>query len=222
MSPLLRRLKSHGFADLGEFDPSMPSGIVARDIANAIGAAHIAEPEGLRVSLPGSKELNTYGGNFGLDALPLHTDLAHWHRPPRYVMLRCVVGSPSVSTRVLHHRDLETQVPVALMRRALFGPRRRLEGKMYLLRMLTDDIFRWDQLFLVPKNQPAIEAQQLMLDSAERVTHAQIALDKPGRTLLIDNWQVLHGRSAVPISEAGRRLERTYMEDITNGHEDTT
>src|SRR2546423_858394 len=32
---------------------------------------------------------NQYSGTFGLGEFPLHTDLAHWSRPPRYLMLRC-------------------------------------------------------------------------------------------------------------------------------------
>ena len=167
----------------------------------------------------GIKPLNTYGGSYGLRELPLHTDLAHWHRPPRYLMLRCIVGSHNVGTRVLHCRDLEPQIPRLLMRRAMFSPRRRLEGKMYLLHMFTDELFRWDELFLRPKNQPALEVQQRMLEAVPRIDVANVVLSQPGHTLLIDNWHALHGRSPVPESETGRRLERVYMEEPANGHE---
>lgn len=87
---------------------------------------------------------------------------------------------------------------------------------------MTDELFRWDELFLEPKNRAAFEARQLMLDCAQRLKPVSIALDRPGRTLLIDNWHALHGRSRVPLSEAGRRLERIYLEESTDGHEDTT
>ena len=42
-----------------------------------------------------------YSGIFGLDEFPLHTDLAHWAMPPRYFMLRCIHGSPDVTTKLL-------------------------------------------------------------------------------------------------------------------------
>ena len=222
MSTHLHRLQSDGFADLGRLDPTLPIAVAASEIVKSIEAAFVADPEHLHVSLPGTKGLNTYGGNYGLGALPLHTDLAHWHRPPRYVVLRCIVGSPSVCTMVLHRRDLESQIPGALMKRAMFSPRRRLDGKMYLLHMLTDELLRWDELFLEPKNQPAVEVRQRMLDALQRVEVTNIVLAQPGRTLLIDNWHALHGRSPVPTSETGRRLERVYMEEATYGHEDTT
>lgn len=222
MSTLLRRIQSDGFADLGQFDPALPPSVAATAIAKIIGATVLAEPENLRVSESGSKGLNTYGGNYGLRKLPLHSDLAHWYRPPRYVMLRCSVGSPSVSTQVLHYRDLEPHIPLALMKRAMFSPRRRLNGKMYLLHMLTDRLFRWDELFLEPKNLPAFEARQLMIDGVERIKPINFVLERPGQSLLIDNWQALHGRSPVPISATDRRLERIYMEEAKDDHEDTT
>ena len=107
------------------------------------------------------------------------------------------------------------------MKRAMFSPRRRLDGKMYLLHMLTDALFRWDELFLEPKNQAAIEARQRMLDALQCIETTNIVLAQPGHTLLIDNWHALHGRSPVPTSETGRRLERVYMEDAIDGDEDT-
>jgi len=108
------------------------------------------------------------------------------------------------------------------MKRAMFSPRRRLDGKMYLLHMLADQVFRWDELFLVPKNRPALEVRRLMLDSAERIKPTKFVLERPGQALLIDNWQALHGRSAVPTAATGRRLERIYLEETEDGNEDTT
>jgi len=217
----MRCLQSDGFVDLGQLDPSLPSDVTAMAVARMIGAAVISAPEVLQVSLPETKGLNTYGGNYGLGALPLHTDLAHWYRPPRYVMLRCILGSPIVSTTVVHHGALLPMIPMPLMKRAIFSPRRRLEGKMYLLHLLTDEIFRWDELFLVPKNQPAIEVRQRMLDVLSGINVTRIVLDQVGQTLVIDNWHALHGRSSVPDSEISRRLERVYLEGVTDGHEDT-
>ena len=214
MTPLLRRIQSDGFVDLDQFDPDLTHGDAVRDIAKMVGAKVLVEPQELAVSEARSKGLNTFGGNYGLRKLPIHTDLAHWYRPPRYVMLRCVVGSPTVSTQVLHYRDLEPQVPIALMKRAMFSPRRRLDGKMYLLHMLADQVFRWDELFLEPKNRPALEVRRLLLEGAERMNPINIVLERPGQALLIDNWHALHGRSAVPTAATGRRLERIGLTQV--------
>lgn len=203
-------------------DPNRPPAEIASEVAASIKAVVVAAPEQLEVSPRETKGLNTYGGNYGLDALPFHTDLAHWHRPPRYLLLRSIVGARNVQTKVVHRRDLEPGVPAALMKRAMFSPRRRLEGKMYLLHMLTDELFRWDELFLEPKNQSAVEVRQRMLDVLPRIEATNIALVQPGHTLLIDNWHALHGRGPVPASEAARRLERIYLESAEDGHKDPT
>jgi alpha-ketoglutarate-dependent taurine dioxygenase len=41
-----------------------------------------------------------------------------------------------------------------------------------------------------------------------------VYLSQPGDTLIIDNWRMLHGRSAVQQSEKDRLLERAYLSDI--------
>src|SRR5262245_33113520 len=35
---------------------------------------------------------NKYSKSFGVKEFPLHTDLAHWALPPRYMILRCRIG----------------------------------------------------------------------------------------------------------------------------------
>jgi L-asparagine oxygenase len=212
MGSFLSRLRTDGFADLGQIDADVSASEFVTRLAGAIGAVPIAEPERLGTSLAGSKPLNTYGGNYGQSELPLHTDLAHWYRPPRYVLLRCVAGSPEVATRLLHFRSLERVMSRTLMRRAMFSPRRRLDGRMYLLRLVTSELFRWDALFLKPQNLAGREFAEFMGSSALTLSTTDIFLAEPGRALLIDNWQVLHGRSAVPTTAANRKLDRTYLD----------
>lgn len=205
-------LQSAGYVDIGHTDPAVSTFEVARKVAAEIGAV-VSEPtERLNANAAGSKPLNTYGGNYGCGELPLHTDLAHWYRPPRYVLLRCIVGTASVSTRLLNHRKLERRISPATMRRALFSPRRRLDGKIYLLRMLTEELFRWDQLFLKAQNAAAREVNQLMHELASDLPVSDVLLLSAGHTLLIDNWQSLHGRSAVPTGDTGRTVDRVYLE----------
>lgn len=212
MVSFLSQLRTDGFADLGRVNANVPASEFAARLADAIGAVPIGEPQRLGITVVGSKPLNTYGGNYGQSELPLHTDLAHWYRPPRYVLLRCIVGSPEVATRLLHVRSLERAMPSGLMRRAMFSPRRRLDGKMYLLRLVTSELFRWDALFLMPQNLAAREFSAFMSASAPTLPTTDIFLAEPGRALLIDNWQVLHGRSAVPNNSANRTLSRFYLD----------
>lgn len=42
----------------------------------------------------------------------------------------------------------------------------------------------------------------------------KILLNQPGDTLLIDNWQMLHGRGEVLAQGTIRRIERVYLSEI--------
>ena len=222
MRSICHQLETSGFADLGVTDSSVPTLRLAETVAVTIGATVAAPIDRLNATAIGVKPANTYGGNYGCAELPLHTDLAHWHRPPRFVLLRCIVGSPEVSTRLLDRYDLERWIMPTLMRRALFAPRRRLDGRMYLLRMMTHEMVRWDGLFLTPKNAQAREIANLMSELAPAMPVRDIRLSEPGSAVLLDNWRVLHGRSAVPTSASGRLVDRVYLDLIEHGNEDTS
>jgi L-asparagine oxygenase len=218
MGSVRKQLYSDGYVDIPYTDPSVSTLHLAQEIANSIEATAAESTEDLNASALGSKPLNTYGGNYGCGELPLHTDLSHWYRPPRYLLLRCIDGSPLVATRLLNHRQLEKWISPSVMRRALFSPRRRLEGKMYLLRMLTEELFRWDPLFLKAQNKSALEVTRLIQEAGPKMPVTDILLSRPGHTLLIDNWKYLHGRSAVPADAVGRKVERVYLETALHGH----
>lgn len=210
------QLSERGYVDLGRIDVGVSTLELARGLADVIGARVCASVDTLTTTAPGTKPLNTYGGNYALSRLPLHTDLAHWAVPPRYLILRCVVGSPDVVTHVVHQREIARSTPVGLIDRALLRPRRRLDGRMFLLRMRHGSIFRWDSLFLEPDNAEARLVREILAEEPSRFAPAEVVMDQPGRAILIDNWSALHGRGAVPLSAVSRRLERVYLEDQPN------
>lgn len=220
MLSLSRRLNIEGYVEIAESDPAVTTAQFARQVCEWVGAMVTESAESLVASHKGLKPLNTYGGNYGFDQLPLHTDLAHWYRPPRYLLLRCISGSPSVATHLLSRRQLEIWIPMSLMKRALFSPRRRLDGKSFLLRMIEGELLRWDQLFLTPQNAAARTVAERMREFASEFPVTSVALSRPGQTLLIDNWAVLHGRGPIPLAGAERKLERIYLEASENGNED--
>ena len=103
-----------------------------------------------------------YSGTYGLSEFPLHTDLAHWMRPPRYLLLRCRRGKRAVTTRLLTSSALASVLGIAILHRALLRPRRSgRNGMLCLLPLVfySENIcgFRWDSLFLVPMNEAASE-----------------------------------------------------------------
>jgi hypothetical protein len=209
MKELLLR---EGYADLGVMHPDKSVIEAAQYIANELNVEIFLDSEALTVNSKSSKPKNTYAGNYGFDALPLHTDLAHWYIPPRYIMLRCVVPDPQVTTLLLHHREILKNLDALTVDRALFRPRKRLDGKMFLLRLCDGGIYRWDQLFLVPENLEAEQVKDFM-GQKFKCNINELVLDKQGTTILIDNWSMLHGRSMVKTIPSPRHIERVYFEE---------
>jgi len=158
--------------------------------------------------------VNQYSGMFGRATFPLHTDLAHWSLPPKYLVLRCVEGDCTVVTHLFPVAELEAAVGHGVLRRGLARPRRRGRTSTYVLLPLvfTHDGeigFRWDSLFLIPMNDSSRQIDQALRQSESKWLN--LCLATPGDTLILDNWQYLHGRSAVVSGDSRRRLERAYL-----------
>lgn len=161
---------------------------------------------------------NTYSGIYGLDHFPFHTDLAHWRRPPRYLLLRCGAGYPDVPTLLVDGRRLIDSVTLDILTRAIFKPRRPRDGTLALLRLCepTDDghRLRWDEVFLKPASKIGDIADQQVRKHLARSEPLSIALARSGDTLLIDNWRMLHARSPILAGREDRKIERVYLEDL--------
>ncbi|KCZ64696.1 TauD/TfdA family dioxygenase [Hyphomonas atlantica] len=162
---------------------------------------------------------NTYSGNFGLGRFPFHTDLAHWRRPPRYLLLRCLVGHNDVPTLLIDGRALVEAIPRDTLARAIFKPRRPRDRSLALLRLFepaTDgaDLLRWDELFLRPASTLGETAyEQIQAWLAENAPKS-VTLVQRGDTLIIDNWRMLHARAQIPLGCEDRLIQRVYLGDM--------
>ena len=188
------------------------------DIHALLPRSNIPTVQTLKPQHESVSSTNLYSGTYGFNEFPLHTDLAHWAQPPRYFILRCQNGSRAVSTRLLAGSSLVSELDIAVLRRALVRPRcADQNGVICLLPLLfcVDDIcgFRWDSLFLVPMNEEAKRVADIMSFHAAHCSKS-LTLNKPGDTLIIDNWRFLHGRSKIPMAGINRRLERVYLSEI--------
>ena len=168
----------------------------------------------------GTKEVqqNQYSGHFGFDRFPLHTDLAHWILPPHCLLLRCLVGTEDVFTNLLPCRYVIDLVGAAALRKAVLRIRRRHFGCSGLVRAMSPhhhaEVFRWDPVFLEPLSRHARALQRVMVDSDWDDATIKVQLRKPGDTILIDNWRMLHGRSQVPPRSILRHVERVYLSEV--------
>src|SRR6185369_1649393 len=163
---------------------------------------------------------NKYSGMFGMNEFPLHTDLAHWARPPRFFILRSLIGSECVSTNLLPASAVIAEVGHDKVRRALTRPRRwPIDKRPCLLPLIFFDKgepgFRWDSRFLIPVNEPGRDVARVMSNAAQDTPNLLTTkLVQAGDTLIVDNWRMLHGRSRVPPLGLGRVLQRLYLSEL--------
>lgn len=162
---------------------------------------------------------NTYSGIFGLETFPLHTDLAHWHLPPRFLVLRCVQGFDAVTTSILDGQQIVNEIGAGVLIKALVRPRRPVNGKFSILRLYREEkglsaLLRWDEKFIQPASIAGEVGIKKIKGFLARAESSSFQLSTPGDTLIVDNWRMLHGRSAVPERCASRVIERAYLGDL--------
>ena len=224
-SGLQRLLQQNGYAYLPKWYPEATTIEIGRslgtvtDIELLLPQTRMPTVQVLRPTHKDHSSSNRYSGTYGLGEFPLHSDLAYWVIPPRYVILRCHNGSESVVTRILDCSLIESMVDTATLRRALVRPRRSgPTGTLALLSVMFRGEstwgLRWDPLFLVPMNSAAVRfAGVVETHASERSGSGVISLSlvDHGDTLVLDNWRVFHGRSSVSTTHINRRIERIYL-----------
>jgi hypothetical protein len=216
MESLKERVRTHGYVFFQEYR----RGSDAIAIAAGLGTPLTPREGGLVQELipRASATPNTYSGIYGLENFPFHTDLAHWRLPPRYLLLRCITGYSDVPTLLIDGRIIENAITTDILTRAIFRPRRPRGGALALLRLCEpigyDYCLRWDEVFLKPASRVGIIADQHIREQIARCEPLPIALTRPGDTLLIDNWRILHARSPISAGREDRRIERIYLESL--------
>lgn len=200
-----------GYAFLSEHFPNATTS----DVANSLGTPRSGSVP--RDLIPAATATpNTYSGIYGLDRFPFHTDLAHWSIPPRYILLRCLIGYVDVATLLLDGRSIVDTLGLETLTRAIFKPRRPQEGVLTLLRLcepVGDGYYlRWDETFIKPASKVAEVVQRRIGEYLFESSPSSIAMSRPGDTLLIDNWRMLHSRSAIPAGREDRKIQRIYLE----------
>ena len=213
---LATALSRQGFAFAPRYRPDLGTATTASLLGvpeeiQGIPAVQILTPKTVEESTP-----NVYSGNFGLTAFPLHTDLAHWFRPPRFLLLRCLRGDSRVASCILPWTQALKGFAQSKATRARFRPRRARNGHLYLLPFCVTSfgvaLRRWDSLFLEPDNTEAAELARHIALRTEPVT--KVVLRHLGDTLIVDNWRVLHGRTAVSLPKSTRLVERIYLREV--------
>jgi len=212
-------VEQRGVAFLPKYCTDLSTEAVGRSLGLAIQIPGLQIVQVLRPREANDAPPNIYSGLYGLGAFPLHSDLAHWYTPPRFLLLRCVQGTDSVATHLLDGLRLAESIGVERLQRALVQPRRAINGQRPLLHLLEHDAaqgkrIRWDERFIVPATSNSIRICETVRDRINMSQLDFVTLRNPGDMLVVDNWRMLHGRSAVSAAATHREIERIYLGEL--------
>jgi L-asparagine oxygenase len=223
-SGLLEDLSRDGFSFRPGLSPHSTTIEVAEALGNIINVEDILPNSGislvqsLKPKCVSDSRQSRYSGHYGLGVFPLHSDLAHWAVPPRYLLLRSLIGSCDVYTHVFPWAPIVKLFGAPALRKTVFGARKRRPGCSGLVRAMSyydgSEVLRWDPIFLEPLNKLAKKLVLAMLDITRDSALQRVLLREAGDTLLIDNWRMLHGRDKVSAQSTARNIDRVYLAEV--------
>jgi alpha-ketoglutarate-dependent taurine dioxygenase len=150
---------------------------------------------------------------FGLGSFPLHTDCAHWTRPPRYVILASLEDDKTRSPTILLDSK-RMKLSVQERQDIADGLFLAANGRRSFFCSIFDDqnhFIRFDPGCMRPHNESAIHAMQAY--STDRHTdYLHEIYWSAGQAIVIDNWRLLHGRNASPRTIRNREIWRVLVQ----------
>lgn len=207
-----------GYLQLSSYHPDTSTSKIIHSLGMPLTFAEASPVHQLKPKPTEASTPNTYSGMYGYGQFPLHTDLAHWRFPPRFLLLRCIAGFEAVSTLLVDSAAIVDDANRSIFSRALIRPRRPIDGSLPLLRLYGQHegrgLLRWDEVFICPASPAGESGVKTFAEHLARIEPVKIALTNPGDTLIVDNWRMLHGRSSVPQDCQGRVVERAYLEKL--------
>ena len=188
------------------------------DLASTLGQLRL-HPNGERVYTlkpsDGEQSLDgTFSRLYGYSTFPIHTDTAFWSLPARYVIMamkatsQCGTSFLSLATQ---REDFKKEI-YGLAKKSVFILK-NFEGARYVsayFRCGEEEGIRFDPNCMNPKNKEAGLFRDKIIELAAR--NIGIVKWTGDKTLIIDNWSVLHGREAVLHEKGSRTLSRIYVE----------
>ena len=222
MSQKIGNIKSE-LADKGyDFFSNYNSDLSIDEVAKSFGKLMVPDnQESTNILVPRlahSGDLNTYSGNFGLSAFPVHTDLPQLRVPPPYLLLRCLKGYTKVVTPLIDGEYLINRIGKTTLARSLVMPRKSRSSNVSIFPIYLENghssILRWDELFLRPASNAGLfgfdKMRAFLLDAPRK----NLCLHNYGDTLIINNHRMLHGRSNILNNYADRKIERVFLAEV--------
>ena len=180
-----------------------------RAVGGKLNAASNERIQSLKPQLKGIGRRNSLTQQHGLSPFPVHTDGAHLLRPPRYIILSCVSpGQQPAPTILLHFNDLRfDDREYERLNSALFLFKNGRRSFCSTIRSERRPFIRFDEGCMRPLDNDANGATALVTRSAQSAEPTQIDW-RVGDVLIIDNWNVLHGRGLANDVSPDRHLLR--------------
>ncbi|MGB1800544.1 MAG: hypothetical protein ACPHLK_06915 [Gammaproteobacteria bacterium] len=187
------------------------------EIANQLGQIR-PHPNGeyifnLRPSNGSNSTRGTFSNVYGYAEFPLHTDLAFWLLPARYVVLGMINKSDSY-TNVILTTDVFSELgkDVTNYARDSIYIIDTIEGKKYsslFFRSQSLTGFKFDSNCMKPVNGHAKLFHNKITACLNDIETTSIHWTG-NKAVVIDNWNTLHGRGRVNASDKNRNLMRVY------------
>lgn len=219
-TPLAQAVATNGYVLIPGHKPNLATVEAVSFLGTPLTLPGFSTVQELRPHESSDAAPNTYSGNFGVGEFPMHTDLAHWAVPPRYLVLRCIQGASEVATGIIDGNVLIEKFGSTLLRRTLVQPRRPLGTTKQLLRLMDcfEDcdapVIRWDSIYLRPATSESETAFTLVSKHIASIVRDDVILLDHGDTLVIDNWRMIHRRSPAPATAAVRHIDRVYVGEL--------
>lgn len=210
-------VQKKGWAWLRELEPSMTHIEAASKLGVPLCMGCNDPVHFLRPTSQANADDNSYSGNYGLGEFPFHTDFAILKAPPRYMYLRCEVGSSNVGTLLKDGFPFSGPKHLSLLARATVRPRRRTREGRPLLRLVErvsdERRIRWDPLYLAAASPSAKTTIDEVKQRLQDTKTERFVFDKYGDTLVLDNWRMLHAREFISDPKE-RVIARCYLESL--------
>lgn len=155
----------------------------------------------------------TFSNKYGFGKFPLHTDTAFYAHPIRFMILNSSKESNCHTTIVPIKKVLEllNEEEMHKISRAIYIV--KTNENRFFTSLIFNELgiqgFKYDPSCMFPYNKKAKEAETKLRELLSKVKPIEIKWTK-NKTVIIDNWRTLHGRSTAK-SEENRELKRIYI-----------
>lgn len=162
-----------------------------------------------------SKYRGTFSSVYGFQDFPLHTDTAFWHQPARLIVMKTMKKSQT-DTLIIPFKNLFDDFDEYinnLMKDAIFlckTPQKNFYTTININNSMKH--IRFDPNCMFPSNKAARILVQKINASIKLQVDKIIRIKWDNNLIIVDNWQVLHGRDFISNDDFDRSLMRIYLE----------